>query len=494
MKWTDKLRHGKDGSQMKTRTLWSGVKRALQTSSGGLKGVGNAVGRTNVTRSVGLKLFLIIFSSILVCVLSIGLYSYSVSKDIIKKKVSQASQETITQAASKLDLMFANYEALTMQILVDNNLQSLALDLSRGGLDDYEQFKSLEEIDRLFQSFLLSNSRTIYGGAMLPLADYLQPITSGNSQLNAGEVKETDWYKKAIESKERPYWIPTQLTGLNGKQAKPTFGLTRLIKSINTGDPLYLLVLEFDYRVLSEQVGNISLGKNSDLYIVNPNGDTLYAMEQSEIGRKMDMLPVNKPSGSFTTNHKEKQSLGVYQQFDQLDWRLMGMIPVDTLVEDAKEIRNLTWITAIFAGLLAIGIGYVVIRMIAVPLGQLRNLMNEGEKGNLSVRSSIRKHDEIGQLAQSFNQMMEQITSLVDQTNRSAQEVLHTAADLSDASKKTAVSAKEIAVATEEIANGATSLAVEAEKGSDLTENMGARMTNVNEAGGQMAYSASEVE
>ena len=45
---------------------------------------------------------------------------------------------------------------------------------------------------------------------------------------------------------------------------------------------------------------------------------------------------------------------------------------------------------------------------------------------------------------------------------------------MSDASKKTAISAKEIAVATEEIANGATSLAVEAEKGSDLTSEIGA--------------------
>src|SRR5690606_24551279 len=50
------------------------------------------------------------------------------------------------------------------------------------------------------------------------------------------------------------------------------------------------------------------------------------------------------------------------------------------------------------------------------------------------------------------------------------------------------------AVATEEIASGATSLAVEAERGSDLTERMGVRMAGVNEAGGQMAESAAEVE
>ena len=494
MKWMDKFKTGKGESNMKTQSTWNGVKKALQASTEGLKDAGKGVGKTRLTRSVGLKLFLIIFSSIVACVLAVGLYSYSVSKDIIKKKVSQASQETIAQTASKLDLMYANYEALTMQLLVDNNLQSLSLELSRGGLDDFEEFQSLESIDNVFQTFLLSNSRTVYGGAMIPLADYLKPITSGNSQLDVAAAMETDWYKKAIESKERPYWIPTQPAGLNGKQAKPTFGLTRLIKSINTGEPLYLLVLEFDYRNLSEQLGDISLGTDSDLYIVGADGAILYAEDQSEIGGKLDLTSADKPSGSFTGLHKGMHSLGVYQQFDELDWRLIGMIPVDSLVEDAKEIRNLTWIAAIVAGLLAVGIGLLVIRMIAVPLGQLRNLMNEGEKGNLSIRSSIDKQDEIGQLAQSFNQMMTQITSLVDQTNRSAQEVLQTASDLSEASKKTAVSAKEIAVATEEIANGATSLAVEAEKGSGLTDDMGVRMANVNEAGGLMAASATEVE
>jgi len=106
----------------------------------------------------------------------------------------------------------------------------------------------------------------------------------------------------------------------------------------------------------------------------------------------------------------------------------------------------------------------------------------------------LNKSDEIGQLSQSFDLMMTQITSLVDQTNRTAQEVLTTAGELSDASRKTAISAKEIAVATEEIANGATSLAVEAERGSDLTDNMGNRMGQVNEAGQQMVSSAAEVE
>ncbi|KAA2301956.1 methyl-accepting chemotaxis protein, partial [Clostridioides difficile] len=124
------------------------------------------------------------------------------------------------------------------------------------------------------------------------------------------------------------------------------------------------------------------------------------------------------------------------------------MIPTSVLVQDAKGILTLTlWMALIDAGI-AVLIGIWMVRMIARPLGKLKDLMQEGAKGNLKVRTPYSSQDEIGQLSTAFNLMMEQITKLVEQTNRSAQEVLDTASELSSASKKTAVSASEIAVAT----------------------------------------------
>ena len=90
--------------------------------------------------------------------------------------------------------------------------------------------------------------------------------------------------------------------------------------------------------------------------------------------------------------------------------------------------------------------------------------------------------------------MMDNITELVKHTSQSAQDVLNTASELSNASKKTGISAREIAIATEEIANGATNLAVEAERGNDLTITIGSKMRNVIESNVEMGGAASEVE
>ncbi len=497
MKWVDKLKKKpKDsGTSGDSKSKWDNIAKSVQASAGnGLKNVSAGFGKTSIAKSVGMKLFLIIFCSILVCVLSVGLFSYNRSKAIIEDKVAEASETTIAQTAGKLDLMFANYEALTMQLVVDDTIQTNVRDLSLDNVEEYDRFTMLQSIDVRFQGFLNSNGKTILSGALLPLTDYLRPVVGGSRFIQEG-LEEKDWYKNALAAAGKPYWIGTDVNGLGSGDGAPTFGLARVIKSMQTSQEIYLLVLEFDYNRLVEQLSGVKLGDNSEVQIIDEAGEVIYAANTEEIDKPFAVgLEGGEVATSVISDRNGESVMMPYQKFALMDWKLVGILPVDELVKDAKQIQNLTWIMALVAVVLAVGIGFLVIRMIAVPLVKLRNLMNEGAKGNLTVRSNVNKGDEIGQLSQSFDLMMAQITSLVDQTNRTAQEVLTTAGDLSDASRKTAISAKEIAVATEEIANGATSLAVEAERGSDLTDNMGTRMEQVNEAGQQMVTSAAEVE
>ena len=49
----------------------------------------------------------------------------------------------------------------------------------------------------------------------------------------------------------------------------------------------------------------------------------------------------------------------------------------------------------------AVIIGIVVARMIGSPLINLRNLMQQGAKGKLTVRANYKSQDEIGQLGAS---------------------------------------------------------------------------------------------
>lgn len=493
MKWNLKPKNKADAASASPAE--SRKTEAADRASAAVSKIGSGLTRVRFTRSVGMKLFAIIFLSILVCVYGVGLFSYETAKEIIKNKVMDASKTAISQTAGKLDLQLANMENLAMTVMLDQTLQINSRQLAyTRELSDFERFQYAQEIETSFNNFLFGNSRLILGGALLPLHDALPAIQSASSRINAEEVKESEWYKQTVELDGGGYWIPTMKNGMSGNSSRKTFGYAKVIRSTTTNDPIYVLMLEFDYQIIMDQFADVSLGDGSQIRIIGKDGTVLFGPDDEEIGQPFGLDLGEAEQAEAITAELDGASMLVPYRTLMTGWTLVGALPVSELVRDAGVIQSVMYATLGFAALLAVGIGVLVIWMIARPLGKLRNLMNEGEKGNLTVRANIRSRDEIGQVALSFNQMMEQITALVNRTNESAAQVLRTAENLSDASRKTAVSAKEIAVATEEIANGATSLAVEAERGSDLTEKMGAKMREVLEARDQMAASAFEVE
>jgi methyl-accepting chemotaxis protein len=476
----------------------SGLKKA----AGLLQSVGGALKETKISnpiKSVGTKLFLIIFCSIIACVLTVGLMAYSQAKSIVERKVSDASFQTVNQVASNLDVIYKTYEDLSLQILIDKDFHTIVRSILEGE-DDYTKFEASRKLGDKMQSYVMGNN-SILGMVLLPIVPELDIVTVGSSTTTkAEELMKSEFFQKAIDGSGKTVWIAPQADGLSTTAGQASFGVSRLIKDSTSNEASYVLLIDIGLNSLSERYKDVQLGEGSQMSIIDEAGNYVANLDDSLIGQPASIgLPTEGEEaweGSIKTSDQNGEDvLAAFKTFETMDWKLVGTIPVNELVKDAKVIRNMTWITAAVAVLIAIAIGALVLTTIAQPLVNMRNLMNEGARGNLTVRSRMKKRqDEIGELGSSFNLMMTQITALAQQTTRSAEDVLSTATELSEASRKTSVSAKEIAVATEEIAGGATSLAMEAERGTDLTNNINEQMKQVIEANEQMARSAGEVD
>lgn len=462
-------------------------------------GAGNDQKLVNPLKSVGIKLFFVIFSSILICVLAVGLMAYDRSKDIVEKKVSDASLQTVIQVAQNLDIMFKNYEDLTMQILIDKDFHKLTQTMKTSNEGDFEKYEAQRLINEKLQNYVLGNNN-IRGVTLFPVADKLPVLTLGSSNNSrAIDLLEAPWLKETIDLGGMVKWVAPQQTGLTIEDRPSTIGLARLLKSSDSGIGNYVILMEFNIESIRGRYENVVLAEKSEISIIDSAGNYVIANDSSLIGQPAKAVPAandgETQGAPKLTTTDGVEALAAYETFQSVDWRLVGTIPVEELVRDARAIQDLTWLTVIVAAILAIGIGGVVILTIARPLVQMTKLMMEGAKGNLTVRSDlIKRQDEIGTLGRSFNDMMEQITGLAKRTTASAEDVLATASHLSEASRKTSSAAKEIAVATEEIAGGATSLAVEAERGNDLTSVMHEQMKQVVAANEEMAVSANDVE
>ncbi|MNS36085.1 Methyl-accepting chemotaxis protein McpC [compost metagenome] len=469
--------------------------KILGLSKKAVTGIQNIkLGPMDPSKSVGVRLFLIFFVAIMFFVLTLGIVSYQMAKSTIENTAKDANQQTIIQTSEKLDIILKQYEDGLQQTYLDTDIQSGLVSIGKG-LNDYDRFTLFNTISKKFNNWVFSTNG-IQGIYIIPIDGSFRGISSGT----VDQELLTDFKKKypGKDFSERGITKWVRVDAFKETNADPVFRVIKTMTTIGGGSKSYYLIADIKTQVLSDQLKKISLGDDSELQLLSPDGLVIASSELDHNNKKTEYPVLNGQkanSGSlFTKDVHNQPVLTVYNTQVTSGWKLVGILPTANLVKDAKGILVTTFISAFIVALIAILIGVWMVRMIARPLGNMKNLMQEGAKGNLSVRVAHKSRDEIGQLATSFNMMMEHITELVKQTNASAQEVLDTATELSQASDKTALSAKEIAIATEEIANGAGSLANEAERGNALSENISNQMHIVIEANQSMQASAREVE
>lgn len=454
------------------------------------------VRKANPVKSVGVKLFLIFFAGIMIFVISLGLLSYSKAKNTIEENASRANQETIDQTKEKMDIILERFVDTSTQIFFDPEMQSLLQNMSNKDLTAYDMFINSSSINKQLSNVAFTNKsmEAIY---LVPTDENKSTMGTGSSSSSMGNIRSEAWYNEIVQSGGYR-WLPTEI---KEDGSAPTFRIARSMKNLQGTNQSYVLVIELKLEVLEEQLKSLNLGEGAVIQLIAPDKKVVASTIADRTGKETELAfygeltdQTGSTNAEYAVDGKSTDMLVVYSTMETSDWKLIGMVPTSMLVKDAKGILTLTLWMALVDAAIAVLIGVWMVRMIARPLGKLKDLMQEGAKGNLKVRTPFTSKDEIGQLSAAFNLMMEQITKLVEQTNRSAQEVLDTASELSNASKKTAISASEIAVATEEIAGGASSLATEAERGNELTDNISRQMQSVVAANEEMGQSARHVE
>lgn len=445
----------------------------------------------NPVKSVGMKLFIIFFVSILVFVVAVGTISYNYSKGIVKDKVSDATLQTMIQAGEKMDFYYGTFENLSSQILFDKDVMGYLRQMAALAPDSYEYMELSWKVRDKFNTYTYSNTDVSALHLFRTNGEYINLSASGSAKTE--KFGDQEWFKQVTAAGEKVTWLPSQPKGYSGKMMSPGFALARPLTDVTSSKVVAVLLVEIPTDALGKQLGKIDMGSGGSVRIVGGSGRVVYSADAAQIGQPSDVQLGEGDSAKGSGSVQQDGYQLSYYKSPVTGWINLGVMPVAELAKDSKVIFQITILMSILAAVAASLVGYMIVRNIARPLVRLRNLMQQGAQGDLRVRSRLKSRDEIGQLGESFDTMMLQITELVQQTRQSANQVLETASELSQASRTTAVSAKEIAVATEEISQGAGGLANEAERGNDLTLTNADRLRNVIDANREMGEVASGI-
>ncbi|MDY7536152.1 methyl-accepting chemotaxis protein [Pseudomonas sp. Bout1] len=197
-----------------------------------------------------------------------------------------------------------------------------------------------------------------------------------------------------------------------------------------SGKVIAVLFVGFDYtdaqnaqfdnlkRFRIGQTGSLALLDEQKHWLVPPAG--VQALDQS-IPVMLDLAA--KPGNGRFWSDKNEDFYSVAVPFEGGPWSVVASMP-------KAEIRAVTWsvgirlvIGSLLAMLLAVGAAVWLLRSKLQPLGDLVRQAEALGAGDLSARLNVSSHDEIGQLARSFNQMGEALSTMVSHIRKAAEDV-----------------------------------------------------------------------
>ncbi|TFY87138.1 methyl-accepting chemotaxis protein [Pseudomonas nabeulensis] len=198
----------------------------------------------------------------------------------------------------------------------------------------------------------------------------------------------------------------------------------------SSGQVIAVLFIGFDYtdaqnaqfdnlkRFRIGQTGSLALLDEQKRWLVPPAG--VQAPDQA-VPVMLD-LAKTPGAGRFWAD-KNEDFYSVSVPFEGGPWAVVASMP-------KAEIRSVTWdvgirlvIGSVLAMLLAVGATVWLLRSKLAPLGDLVRQAEALGAGDLSARLNVSSHDEIGQLARSFNQMGEALSTMVSHIRKAAEEV-----------------------------------------------------------------------
>lgn len=422
------------------------------------------------------KLLGLLLALILIPLIAVVSVFYYRSSSIIKDTVTDVSIKSVSQANEKLDLMLSQYEMLTMQVLLDKDVQG-ALDMEMAETGKTEQINKtnnkLKELKGPYKDLI---------GIYL-IADDLERQKRLPLFYNIDADRRTRLINQIGVSGGTVYLgLENSIASDEFLNRQKVFTFGRPLKRLSDNKTVGILLLEVKADAMKQTLTDLHLGDEGNSFIVSADGKVLVAEKESLLGTNLSFgLKENEQLNSWQEVINGSKSIVIRAVSASAGWQVVSVYPVDKLLEDMRRIRSEVILIALACSAIIIILAYFSARRFTHPIEKLRMMMSHGEAGDLTVQADLVGKDELAALGGSFNQMIGKIRKQFIQTFEAADEVLDTSTHLSKSSGEMSKYAKEIADATESIAKGAEQQATALENGNGLVLEMTSNVKQMTE-------------
>lgn len=438
---------------------------------------------------------------ILIPMTCIGVFSYYKSSNTIKDKISNYSNEITKQLSSNERAKLNTFERVADQIIFSNSVQSSLADF-----DKYD-FIAKSAFNKSISNYSATNSQGSGKIGTLAISTNSNEIV-GVNVLKAEDIKVLK--EGAIKNDGAVGWSAYS-DNSNGKQDK-LIVLSKLIKSIDTYKPLGVFFMGISEGMLSDGFNNTNLGDGTDVTILDTDNTVISSKNKEVLSTKyahkevMDEILKNEKSieSAYGDQKQEKRVLSLsldnkpyliaYSPVENTNWYVVSTIPFSYMNADSKDLG----VSIVFIGIgvliIAMFVAIIISNSIASPMNTIVQLMKKAKDGDLNIAITDKSKDEVGEVAKSFNDMINKLRALIKNVKGISENVSENSQAVSRFSENSLANSQQVGAIMEEISVEAEKQVVGVKDGVSYIEELSSTISNISEDMKNILVSLQDVE
>jgi Methyl-accepting chemotaxis protein len=399
------------------------------------------------------KLGLMFFIFIAIPLITLGVYSYTMTSRSLQYATEQQLREFSNETAEGINETIDSADKYVKILSSDERMARVASGESNYNLESYNYLQKIQkENSDIIESLIVTD---VSG----------KGIISNTSEKYDTDFSDREYVQEALKNSKgiSKTVLTSKVTG------KPIIGIAHTLNIDNKVVGTVIALIPFES--ISKRASKVKIGNNGYAYMIDKNGLIVYHPKSDKIAKENLSNNSSNELKSLIENAKTGQAVEGYYTYDGVrkfvkftpvnNWIVAVTADYNEYMSSAINIRKVTIIIAVLSIIISVLLAYLLcMKNIINPIKDLEGLMTRAGEGDLTVRAKITTKDEIQTLGEYFNKMIEHQHNIIDNVRRGAIE-------LEASSEELAASNEEISSTTEQITNTIQLVAENAQQQSD---------------------------
>ncbi|KRF04122.1 hypothetical protein ASG89_22305 [Paenibacillus sp. Soil766] len=365
--------------------------------------------------SIRSKIIILCIISSLVPLLLIASFTFIYLSKAIEHKFSDTTTNLLSSINWNIQTFVNDVEGISKLMLSSRDVQSF-LTYNK---DNFKEIYRLQTATRDFAINMTNNKsyiRYLYVGSPqreLIVTNQWDALTNDNIY---GAVTHSRWYSQVDDIQGRGIWLNSDEFHILKTPDLLLYG--KRLNNLDTLEPIGLMIISIDRRVFDDMFRDINKPANGNLLILEQDRLIYYnaqtGMQNPLNEQDLKVISALPDKGTQIQTIDGEQYVITFDTNASTQWKVVSMIPFNSINSEIAFIRNLTIGLTLVAFLLAAGGAFLISDRITKQLTLLTSVAWKAARREEIEGIHFKEKDEIGRIGNQFIRIFRNNSELTD--------------------------------------------------------------------------------